>query len=330
MLSTRLTSALDIRHPIISAPMAFAAGGALAAAVSHAGGLGLIGGGYGDPDWIEEQFAAAGNARVGCGFITWNLKNRPEVLERALAHAPLALFLSFGDPQPYAARIREGGARLIVQVQSAEDARRALDCGADIIVAQGAEAGGHGECRATMTLVPEIADLLAARAPDTLLCAAGGIADGRGLAASLMLGADGVVIGSRFWAATEALVHPNMHAAATAATGDDTIRSSVMDIVRKRAWPSRFTARVLKNPFTREWHGREYELATETEQLGPRWETAWREGDTALANTFVGEAVGIIDAIEPAADLLNRIAGQAETLLANAGQANAGRPFNAV
>ena len=100
--------------------------------------------------------------------------------------------LSFGDPTPFAPAVRAAGSRLICQVQTIAHARAALDCGAEVIVAQGSEAGGHGATRATLTLVPEMADLLARQAPATLLVAAGGVADGRGLAASLMLGADGV------------------------------------------------------------------------------------------------------------------------------------------
>ncbi len=207
-LSTRLTQRFDIAHPIISAPMAFAAGGRLAAAVTSAGGLGLIGGGYGDAAWLENERRAAGNAQVGYGFITWSLRTRPELLEQVLAYRPRAIFLSFGNPQPFVAPIKAAGVALICQVQTRRDAEHAIDCAADVIVAQGSEAGGHGDKRATFTLVPEVADLIAARAPQTLLCAAGGIGDGRGLAAALMLGADGVLVGSRLWASPEANVSP--------------------------------------------------------------------------------------------------------------------------
>jgi len=219
-IRTRLTEALGITVPILSAPMGFVAGGKLAAAVTAAGGLGIIGGGYGDADWLDREFAAAGNARVGCGFITWSLAKQPELLAHVLAHAPAVLMLSFGDPTPFAPAIQTAGSRLICQVQTIAHARAALDCGADIIVAQGSEAGGHGATRATLTLVPEVADLLAHEAPATLLVAAGGIADGRGLAASLMLGADGVMLGSRLWASSEGLVHPNHQRAALVANGD--------------------------------------------------------------------------------------------------------------
>src|SRR6185437_9089138 len=251
-LTTRLTQRLGIEHPIISAPMAFAAGGKLAAAVTAAGGFGVIGGGYGEPDWLEREFATAGSARVGCGFITWSLARHPTVLDAVLARAPAAIMLSFGDPGPFAPAVKAANALLICQVQTMKHAREAVVAGADIVVAQGAEAGGHGALRATFTLVPEIADYLAKAAPQTLLVAAGGVADGRGLAAALMLGADGVLVGSRFWASKEAIVPESFQQAAVAADGDATIRTSVVDVVRKKAWPAEFTARVMKNRFVTE------------------------------------------------------------------------------
>ncbi len=211
-ISTRLTQRFNLTHPVISAPMDVIAGGKLAAAVSGAGGLGMLGGGYSDDDdWFDREFAAAGNQAVGCGFITWALRKNPKILDAVIARKPKAIFLSFDDPEPFASKIKGAGIPVICQLQTRADAERAIDCGADVIVAQGTEGGGHGGMRATLTLVPEIADLIAKRAPQTLLCAAGGIADGRGLAAALMLGADGVVVGTRFWASQEALVPANLH-----------------------------------------------------------------------------------------------------------------------
>lgn len=314
-IATRLTKRLGIVHPIISAPMAFAAGGALAAAVSHAGGLGLIGGGYGDGAWLDAQFRAAGNARIGCGFITWSMAKQPQLLDAALAHGPRAIFLSFADPTPYVAKIKAAGALAIQQVQTRRDAEIALDAGCDVVVAQGAEAGGHGDKRATMTLVPEVADLIAARAPNTLLCAAGGIADGRGLAAALMLGADGVVVGSRFWASTEALVNPNQHATALAATGDDTVRQSVTDIARGYDWPERFNIRVVRNGFIDRWLGREDEMRAAGAPERERYAAAVSAGDPAIAAAIAGEAAGLIHAIEPAGAIVVRMVAEAEALL---------------
>ncbi|WP_295559307.1 nitronate monooxygenase [uncultured Hyphomicrobium sp.] len=314
-ISTRLTERLRIRHPIISAPMAFAAGGRLASAVSAAGGLGLIGGGYGDREWLEQQLALVEPSSFGCGFITWSLAQRPELLDLVLTHRPRAILLSFGNPAPFVDAIKDAGAFLICQVQTRRDAEHAVDCGADVIVAQGAEAGGHGEARATFTLVPEVADLIDKRAPDTLLCAAGGIADGRGLAAALMLGADGVLVGSRLWATQDANVSPRMHAAAIQASGDDTIRSQVMDLARKLDWPTRYTARVLRNAYIARWHGREAELMNVADEEAAKYRKAWADGDPDGSNTFVGEATGLIFDIPLASDVIARMVEDAERRL---------------
>ena len=318
-LSTRLTERFGIVHPILSAPMAFAAGGRLAAAVSAAGGLGLIGGGYGDRAWLDVQLARVGASPFGCGFITWSLARSPELLDLVLARRPRAICLSFGDPAPFVGRIRDAGAAVICQVQTCRDAAHALDCGADVIVAQGAEAGGHGEARATFTLVPEVADLIARRSPDALLCAAGGIGDGRSLAAALMLGADGVLVGSRLWASAEADVSPRMHAAAIAASGDDTIRSQVMDLARKLDWPRRYTARVLRNAYVARWHGREAELMAVADEEAAKYRQAWAEGDPEGSNTFVGEVVGLISDIPRAEEIVLGMVAEAERRISGAG-----------
>jgi len=314
-LATRLTDRLDIRHPILLAPMALVAGGALAGAVSAAGGLGIIGGGYGDAEWIERQFAAAGNHRVGCGFITWSMAQRPEVLDAALAHRPAAIMLSFGDPRPFAARIRQAGARLICQVQSLAHVEEAIGAGADIIIAQGAEAGGHGASRATLPFVPVVVDAVARRAPETVVVAAGGIADGRGLAAALMLGADGVLVGTRFYASTESLANPAAKARMAAADGDETIRTATVDIVRGIPWPREFTARVMRNDFVARWHGAESELAAAQSREMARYQAAATVGDFDTACIFGGEAMGVFDAVLPAGDIVGRIVAEAENAL---------------
>jgi nitronate monooxygenase len=135
-----------------------------------------------------------------------------------------------------------------------------------------------------------------------------------------MLGADGVVVGSRLWASNEALVHPNMHAAAVAATGDASIRTSVTDIARKLDWPARYSIRVLRNDFTERWHGREDELRAVAEAEAARYAKAYADGDARISTPIAGEAAGLIDAIEPAGAIVERIAKEAETLLAGAGR----------
>jgi nitronate monooxygenase len=321
-LRTRLTERFDIEHPIISAPMGMVAGGSLAAAVSNAGGLGLIGGGYGESGWLEREFSAAGNAKVGCGFITWSLAQRPELLDQVLARQPAAVMLSFGPVAAFAAQVRQSGVPVICQVQSMAHAREAVGAGAEVIVAQGGEAGGHGGSRSTFTLVSEVADYLAKTAPDTLLVAAGGVADGRALAAALMLGADGVLLGSRLVASSEALTPHGFFDAIIAADGDATIKTTVIDLVRNYHWPSEFSGRALKNGFVDKWHGHENALSdaaikvSETE----RYWAAFSSGDADNAGVFMGEAVGLIHDVRPAAQIIQQMAAQAHGLLRNTAQ----------
>jgi nitronate monooxygenase len=310
-LATRLTRALDLQHPIVSAPMAFAAGGALAAAVSRAGGLGLIGGGYGDAAWLDQQFALAQGERIGVGFITWSLARTPSLLAGVLRHRPAAVMLSFGDPRPFAATIRETGALLVCQCQDLSHVRDAVQAGADVVVAQGSEAGGHGALRGTLSFVPEVADWLAAHAPDTLLLAAGGIADGRGLAAALMLGADGVLMGTRLWASGEALVKEGHRRAILQTDGDGTLRTRIPDIVRELPWPAGFTARIRRNAFTERWHGREDALQAAAAQEGPRYKQAFDAGDAEDTAVWFGEAAGLVHSVEPAGRVVEDTVRQA-------------------
>lgn len=318
MISTRLTEALGIQHPIIAAPMALASGGALAAAVTRAGGLGLIGGGYGDANWLAEQFKAAGSERVGVGFITWSVAQvSPSLVTETLARQPAAVMLSFGDPMTFASEIRAAGASLICQCQDMRHVQDAVEAGADIVVAQGAEAGGHGSLRGTLPFVPEVADFLDRHSPETLLVAAGGIADGRGLAAALTLGADGVLVGTRLWASEEALVHPRHHRAVLETNGDGTVRTRTADVARGLAWPPEFTARARQNYFTRRWQGREADLAAQAGEIGPRYRQAWLNGDPDNVGVFFGEATGLIHSIEPAAQIIQLMVAEAEKRVAS-------------
>jgi nitronate monooxygenase len=314
-LRTRLTERLAIKHPILLAPMGSIAGGRLAGAVSEAGGLGLIGGGYGETDWLEQEFAVAGNERVGCGFITWSLARQPHLLDLALAHGPAALMLSFGDPQPFAKRIQAAGVALICQVQSRDHALQAVDAGADIIVAQGTEAGGHGGSRTTLPLVPAIVDLVAQRSPETIVVAAGGIADGRGLAAALALGAEGVLVGTRFYASNESLGHDRAKARVIAASGEETVRTSAFDVVRGYGWPEGVMGRALRNDFTARWHGSERELANAIDSEMPRYQAAVASGDVDTAVVFAGECADLITNLASADEIVTRLVREAERAL---------------
>jgi nitronate monooxygenase len=200
----------------------------------------------------------------------------------------------------------------------------AVEVRADVVVAQGAEAGGHGALRGTVTFVPEAANYLAEHAPDTLLLAAGGIADGRGLAASLVLGADGVLVGTRLWASREALVHQGHHHAIVETDGDGTLRTTVADIVRQIPWPRGFNARIRRNTFTDRWHGREPELERNVAVEGPRYRQAFAAGDPDNTGVFFGEAAGLINSIDPAAEIIESMVNDAAIQLARHGGAQIG------
>ncbi len=319
MIETRLTSRFAIKHPILCAPMALVTGGRLAGAVSAAGGLGVLGGGYAgllgnEPD-LDEEYRAAGNAPIGVGFITWAALKNPQMVEWALARRPACLFLSFGDPAPFAKRAHAAGVPVICQAQTMRHVEEGLDAGAMAIVAQGTEAGGHGGRRATLPFVPEVADLLAKRAPEVLLLAAGGIADGRGLAAALMLGADGALVGTRFWAAQEALTAPAAIERALAAGGDATVRTTAIDALRGVPWPEQYSYRTLANDITRDWAPREAEARAQFGAMQEHYAQARTRGDFDVAPVIVGECVGLIGARLPAAAIVEQMVAQAEHAL---------------
>lgn len=311
-LKTRLTELLGIEYPILLAPMDMISDGRLAAAVSRAGGFGIIGGGYGDDAWLTREMDAAGVVPVGVGFITWSLAKSPRLLDVVLERRPPAIMLSFGEVAPHAERIKAAGARLICQVQTVAQAKDAVRHGADVIVAQGSEAGGHGGSRGTFALVPAVADV----AGGACVAAAGGVADGRGLAAALMLGADGVLVGTRFYASQEAAGAEAAKARIVATSGDATVRGILFDIVRKNVWPAPYTGRVLANAFSERWRGREAELLQRQAEEAARYAEARAAGDFDTAAVIAGESADLVTDIPPAGEIVRRMATEASRLLA--------------
>jgi nitronate monooxygenase len=319
-MAASIAELLGIRHPIISAPMGMVAGGRLAAAVSQAGGLGLIGPGYLGADWIEQEFGEADGARVGVGFITWDLARSPERLGAALAFRPAAVMLSFGDASPFVDQIRAAGARLLLQVQSVAAAVAAARLEPDAIIAQGTEAGGHGGGRGLFPLLPAVVD----RVAPIPVVAAGGISDGRGIAAALVLGASGVLIGTRFYAAEESLGLPEAKRRLVEGSGDATLRTRVMDIVRRLPWPREFTGRALRNQFTDRWHGKEELLAQVLVEETPRYTRAVETGDLDTAAVWAGEGVDLIGDVVPAATIVARLVAETGATLSRIAVAHAG------
>ncbi|MBN9091424.1 MAG: nitronate monooxygenase [Reyranella sp.] len=310
-IETALTRLLGIQHPILLAPMGSAAGGKLAAAVTHAGGLGMLGSGYASEAAIRKELAEAGNARVGVGFILWALDKNPQALDVALDARPAAIMLSFGDPSPYTQRIKAVGSKIICQVQTLEQAKQAADAGADVIIAQGRDAGGHsGMTRGTIGLVPAVVDAVG----PIPVVAAGGIADGRGLAAALSLGAAGVSMGTRFTATAESLWDQAMKEKAVASGGDQTAQTRVFDIVRGAAWPAIYPGRALRNDFFAQWHGKEEVLAAERKTAETAF-LATANNDFAQRVVWAGEGVDLVRDIPSARDVIERIVDEAASVL---------------
>jgi nitronate monooxygenase len=304
-IPTRLTERFNIKHPIMVASMTPASAGTLVSAVAAAGGLGLLGGGYVDRAWFEAESAKVTRSDVGAAFITWSTPDDPGLLDIALERHPRAMMLSFSNPVPYAARIKKAGVPLICQVHTLDHAFQAVDAGADVVVAQGAEAGGHGlALRSTMPFVPSVVDALAARAPDVLVLAAGAMTDGRSLAASLTLGADGVLMDTPFLATREARFPDAAKVRAMAASVDETIHPGAYDVMQGRIWPPSHTGRIMRNDLVEQWSG--YERKAEgvhADEIGTSGR-ALQIDDVERANL-----------IPTAGDLIDRIVAEASGML---------------
>jgi nitronate monooxygenase len=314
-----LTDTWQLRVPVIGAPMSPQAGGKLAAAISHAGGLGMLGvSATQSPEVLTEDAneCRALGARFGIGLMTWVVEQRPALLDAAIAARPFAIALSFGSAAPYAKRLREAGIELVCQVQDLKSALDAERAGATLLVAQGTEAGGHTGGVGTLPLLQLVLD--AVKVP---VVAAGGIGSGRGLAAVLAAGAAGAWIGTRFLVAEEARNSPRARERLLAASETDTVLTKTFDTVQRIAWPAEFPGRALKNAFTNSWHGREAALAND-EAARQQFEAARRTEDYEIAHLYAGQAVAFARRVEPAGDILAAIEQEAERLL----QAVSARP----
>jgi nitronate monooxygenase len=306
VIRTRFTEMFGLDHPVMSAPMAMHSGATLAAAVSKAGGLGSFGGTHvtQGPEWVTEQarlIRAATEAPFAVGFITPFLQYEEGHFQAALDAQPAAIALSFADPADYGRRVKDAGVRLICQVQTFDDAAAAVAAGADVVVAQGNDAGGH---TGTMSLVPLLVGVADAY-PDVVLLAAGGIGDGRALAAVLMAGADGAWLGTPFLATPEAVeIGDDYKSAIVNSDGSDTVFTRAYDIVSGAPWPSAIGERVRRDAFTDEWSGREAELRADP-----------KKGHPGERPFLYGLSARSIDAIRPAADVLRGISSDAERIL---------------
>ena len=318
MISTELTRRLGLKYPIVLAPMGGVSGGELTGAVSAAGGLGMLGAGpTATVEWIAAQSALARpHGRFGIGLLTWKVDLQPELLDAALAEHPIAVSLSAGDPTLYVERIHTAGATVLAQVSNARLARQAIDAGVDVLVAQGAEAGGHTGPIGILPLLQQVLEIGDEAGIPVL--AAGGIATGRAIAGVLAMGGAGVWVGTRFAATLEALGRPEAKQAILKSEETETVRTHVFDIAQRLPWPDEFPGRALRNRFTERWHGHEEELQQRLEEVSPALEAARKAGDYDQMYVYAGQAIGLIHDVPPAGDLVRRLAEEAEQHLRRA------------
>jgi len=314
MLHTRLCELLGIEHPIINAPMAGAATADLAAAVSAAGGLGMIGASMsGGPDWLREQIRLVRERTdrpFGVGFVS-SAPDTAELVAVAIAERVPAISHSFVDPTPYVAPAHAAGIKVLAQVQTVAQAATAARAGVDVIAAQGTEAGGHtGSSSGSLPLIPATVAVAGA----IPVVASGGVGDGRGLAAVLLLGAEGAWIGTRFVASHEAIGGDARKARIVAATTDDTILTRAYDLAYAAPFPADIVERVVRNDFTDTWHGRDAEIVARRAELLAQLGAA-PAGDTRIAKAAAGTVAGLIGSVEPAGEIVRAIVAEAERIL---------------
>jgi NAD(P)H-dependent flavin oxidoreductase YrpB (nitropropane dioxygenase family) len=315
MITTAFTRLLGIEHPVVSAGMgAGISDGELAGRVSEAGGLGVIGASWLQPDAVREMVAHARSITASPIGINLLLFGAEQALEAVLETGPEVLSTAWPrDDQDLAAvfaRAHERAAKVMHMVTTLEDAPRAVEAGADVIVAQGTEGGGHVGEMATTVLVRQVVEAVA---PVPVL-AAGGLADGAGLAGALAMGADGVLLGTRFLASDECPIPAWLKQEIVASDGHDTVRTTVPDTLTGRDWPGAW-ARVFRTQLIERWIGREPELRRRRKDVMAVFEAL--DGTDKPEDWFfwIGQSAGLIDDVRPAGEIVREIVADAEEIL---------------
>ncbi len=321
MLTTALTRALAIDHPIIQAGMSSDCGAPLAAAVSNAGGLGTVGSLGRSPEDLERELATIRGATSrpwAVNVATWDWSPfAATLLDVAIAARPPVITLSFDKTLPALEKCRAAGLVVLVQVQDFATARAVVAARPAGIIVQGNEAGGHTGHRGTLSFAAQVLEI----ADGLPVIIAGGIGDGRGVAAALAMGAAGVLMGTRFKATPE-FGGPNtghldaQREAIVAQDGDHTVGAMTADLALGMRWPKGIISRILANDFTDEWHGREEELRAEVARQAAPF--AWTSGHNNRPENMLnwaGESAGLVHEILPAAEVVRRTVAEAEALL---------------
>jgi nitronate monooxygenase len=313
VIRTWLTETFDLAHPVVGAPMAGPGEGPLAAAVSSAGGLGMIGvNASRSADWVREQaaVATASASSYGVGLMAWVLDRDDAQLEAVLDVRPALVSVSFGAFEPYVDRLHAVGVRVAVQAGNLAEARRAEDAGADVVVARGSEGGGHGRNEVgTLPLLQGVLD-----AVDVPVLAAGGIGTARGLAAVLAAGAAGAWVGTALLSTVEAGTSAAARERLLAADDTSTAYGRVFDVAQRLAWPEEFGGRALRNDYFDRWRDRLDELASDDDAAAELAE-GQRSGDPRTAYIYAGQGAGLLREERTVADVLAELSAGAEALL---------------
>lgn len=315
MITTRFTERFGVACPVMNAPMSGAAGAELAAAVYAGGGLGTIGGSRPQgAAWLTAEIARARpliHGPLAVGFIVTDSLFAESFAVALRERIPIIL-LSFGDAHRFVAPAHDAGATVIVQVRTVAEAAQAAEAGADLIAAQGNEGGGHTGMISTLALLPAVVDAVGAHVP---VIAAGGIADGRGLAAALLLGADAAWVGTRF-AVTRESMHPEFTKRRVVAAGtDDTVYTRSFDLARNSDFGAGVAGRAVRNEFTNRWHERDAEVVQQRDALATQLLDALHREDATVYSVWAGSASGVIHDIPAAAEVVQRLTHEAEAVL---------------
>jgi enoyl-[acyl-carrier protein] reductase II len=304
-LRTRLTALLGIEYPIIQGGMAWTATAELAAAVSNAGGLGIIGAGHMPTDILRDQIRQTKALTTNPFGVNLMLltPHIDELVDMVLEEGVHAVTTGAGNPGKYMAALKERDIKVLTVVPSVALAKRMESIGADAVIGEGMEAGGHIGELTTLVLTPQLAD-----AVEIPVVAAGGIADGRGVAAAFALGAEGVQVGTRFMCAEECTIHPDVKARIVKARDRDTVVTG---------YSTGHPVRVIKNRLSRmiEVLDRENQ-PEEVEKLGSgKLALAMREGDLNMGSLMAGQAAALVCEVQPAGEIVSELISEAVEIM---------------
>ena len=315
MIHTRICDLLHIAHPIVLGGMGTATTAPLVAAVSNAGGFGTLGTAAFNAPTLATEIASIRERTdkpFGLNHLLFQIQEDmfAVTLRAQPAVAAFAWARKDQNLRDYFQPAHDAGCEVMYMAGEVPEALRAAEAGADVLVAQGTEAGGHVGWMASLPLVPM---MVKAVAPLPVL-SAGGIADGHGLAAALALGAEGVLLGTRFMATPEAPIHPNFKQAIVKSDGHDTVLTEIPDLASQRVWPGAMS-RAQRNPFIERWAGREWALRQNAAEIGKQLLAARAAGDVNNASLSFGQDAGLIDSVKSVKEVVQTIVSEAEEII---------------